>query len=245
MSERVPGRLGRKPAIRPDGLHMLASYQTNPLPKAPATVGVPAVPNWYMLANDKYGDCTIAGAFHARMATAQIDNIKIKVPSDKAIVKEYLDFTGNQDTGAVEADVLNHWQSTGFFGSKIAGYAPTDKHDHDEIRSVINTFGSVYIGVALPTPAMQQFSAHKPWQLTGTPADSHIEGGHCVILAGYDAKYAYAITWGQVQPVSWQWLTAYMEESWAIITPEAVQAGKIRDFRLADLQADIKKLGGK
>lgn len=244
-TSRIPGRLGCKPASRPQGLRQLANYQASPLPKAPAAVGVPAVQDWLMLGNDKYGDCTFAGAYHARMASAKIDNIKLKLLSDKAIIKEYLTFTNNVDQGAVEADVLQHWHDVGFFGSKIAGYAPTDKHDFEEIKSVINMFGSIYIGALLPAPAMQQFQTGSPWQLTGTPADQKIEGGHCVILAGYDAKYAYAITWGHVQPVSWQWLQCYMEESWAIITPEVVQKGKLKDFRLADLQADIKKLGGK
>jgi hypothetical protein len=242
MSERIVGRFGRMTPKRPEGLHQLASYQTNPLPPAPASVGVPAVPNWLMLANDKYGDCTFAGVVHARMATAQIDGVKFKPPSDKTVVNEYLKFTNGRDAGAVEADLLQHWQTQGLFNTKIAGYAPTDKADYDELKSVINTFGLAYIGILVPAPAMDQFRNHQPWHLTGTPADQQIEGGHCVILVGYDNDHFYCITWGEVQAVTKQWLQCYMEESWAIITPEITKAGKLKDFRLADLQADIAKL---
>jgi hypothetical protein len=244
MPERIAGRLGRQPAKRPDGLHMLAYYQENPLPKAPPNLGTPNVPNWYMLGNDRYGDCTFAGAYHAKMAVAQIDGIKESLLSDEEVVKAYLEYTNGQDQGAVEADLLAHWEQNGLFGSKIAAYAPTDHKDFDEIKSVVNTFGFCYIGILVPAPCQQQFAEHKPWDLTGTPADEQIEGGHCVIIVGYDEDMFYVVTWGEIQAVTKQWLQTYLEETWAIITPEAVKAGKIRDFRLEDLKADIAKLKG-
>lgn len=242
MTDRIVGRLGRKPAVRPEGLHMLAFYQTNPLPVAPPTLGAPAVPEWLMLGNDKYGDCTFAGAYHSRMAVAQIDGIKESLLTDQQVVDAYLQYTNGADQGAVEADLLAHWQTDGLFGSKIEAYAPTDHKDFDEIKSVVNTFGFCYIGILVPGPAMEQFQAGKPWDLTGTPADQQIEGGHCVIIVGYDEKMFYVVTWGEIQAVTKEWFQCYLEETWAIITPEAVQAGKLRDFRLSDLQADIQKL---
>lgn len=242
MSERIPGRLGRMPAKRPDGLHMLAYYQTNPLPPAPATLGVPAVSEWFMLGNDKYGDCTFAGAYHAKMAVAQIDGITESFLTDQQVVEDYLQYTNGADQGAVEADLLQYWQTQGLFGEKIPAYAPTDHKDFDEIKSVVNTFGFCYLGILVPAPCQQQFAEHKPWELTGTPADQQIMGGHCVIVVGYDENYFYVVTWGEIQAVSYQWMQVYLEETWAIITPEAVEAGKLRDFRLEDLQADIKNL---
>jgi hypothetical protein len=244
MSERIAGQLGRLPAKRPDGLHMFAYYQANPLPKAPATLGTPNVPNWYMLGNDKYGDCTFAGAYHAKMAVAQIDGIKESLLSDQEVVDAYLAYTKGADQGAVEADLLAHWKSEGLFGSKIAAYAPSDHHDFDEIKSIVNTFGFCYIGILVPAPCMEQFQNHEPWDLTGTPADEQIEGGHCVIIVGYDEEVFYVVTWGEIQAVTKRWLKTYLEETWAIITPEAVEAGKIRDFRLEDLKTDITKIKG-
>ncbi len=242
MSNRIVGQLGRLPAKRPDGLHMLAYYQENPLPKAPPTLGTPNVPEWLMLGNDRYGDCTFAGAYHAKMAIAQIDGIKEPLLSDEEVIKAYLDYTNGQDQGAVESDLLAHWEQNGLFGSKIDAYAPSDHKDFDEIKSIVNTFGFCYIGILVPAPCQQQFAEHKPWDLTGTPADDQIEGGHCVIIVGYDHDTFYVVTWGEIQAVTKRWFEKYLEETWAIITPEAVKANKVRNFRLSDLQQDIKKL---
>ena len=243
MPDRIVGRLGRMPSKRPDGLHMLATYQTNPLPKAPPVKAIPNIPQWLMLGNDRYGDCTFAGAYHAKMAVAKIDNIKIPILTDQQVIDAYLSYTKGQDRGAVEADLLKTWHDQGIFGSKIDGYAPTDHKDFDEIKSVVNTFGFCYIGILMPSPSMGQFQSHKPWDLTGTPADQKIEGGHCVIIVGYDHDTFYVVTWGEIQAVTKRWLQCYLEETWAIITPEATKAGKVGTVRLAELQADIKKLG--
>ena len=67
-------------------------------------------------------------------------------------------------------------------------------------------------------------------------------GGHCVVLVGYDEKYFYCITWGKIQAIEPTWLQSYMQEAWAIITPETVAKGAYGDLRLQDLLDDIKKL---
>ena len=242
MTERIVGKLGKLAPRRPEGLHMLAFYQTNPLPAAPDSVEVPAVNNWGMLANDKYGDCTFAGIVHARMATAAAIGITETFPTDEEIVAAYLQYTQGQDSGAVEADLLKFWQSNELFGKKLAAYAPTDHADFDELKSVIASYGLAYIGVRLPVTYQQQFISGQPWALTGTPADQQIEGGHCVILVGYDKDYAQCITWGKVQQVTWEWLRSYMEEAWAIITPEIVEKGQYGELRLEDLVSELEKL---
>jgi len=242
MTERIVGKLGKLAPRRPEGLHMLAFYQKNPLPVAPESVEVPAVNDWGMLANDKYGDCTFAGIVHARMANAAVLGITEAFPSEQDVIAAYLQYTGGQDQGAVEADLLKYWQTNGLFNSKITAYAPTDHADFDELRSVIDSYGFAYIGVQLPVTFQQQFVSGQPWALTGTPADQQIEGGHCVILVGYNKDYAQCITWGKVQQVTWEWLRSYMEESWAIITPEIEQKGQYGDLRLDELTADLGKL---
>jgi len=242
MTERIVGKLGKLTPHRPDGLHMLAFYQKNPLPIAPESVEVPKISDWGMLANDKYGDCTFAGIVHARMANATVLGITETFPTDAEVVAAYLAYTNGQDGGAVEADLLKYWQNNELFGSKLAAFAPTDFADFDELKSVINSYGLAYIGIRLPVTFQQQFLANQPWALTGTPADQQIEGGHCVILVGYDKDYAQCITWGKVQQVTWEWLRSYMEESWAIITPEIVEKGQYGEMRLADLVSDLEKL---
>jgi hypothetical protein len=242
MTDRIVGKLGKLDPRRPAGLHQFAFYQGNPLPLAPDTVAVPNVVNWGILGNDTHGDCTFAGIVHARMANATVLGITETFPTDADVVNAYLSYTGGQDAGAVEADLLTFWQNNNLFGSKLSAFAPTDHADLDELRSVIANFGLVYIGVKLPVTFQQQFIQNQPWDITGTPADNQIEGGHCIILVGYDKDYAECITWGKVQKVTWRWLQSYMEESWALITPEIAIAGKYGEMRLAELLADLEKL---
>ena len=221
---------------------MLAFYQSNPLPPAPESVVVPSVPNWGMLGNDKYGDCTFAGIVHARMANANVLEISEQFPDDTEVEQAYLNYTNGKDVGAVEADLLNYWKNNDIFGKKLSAFAPTDHADQDELRSVIASYGLVYVGVQMPGVAQQQFINNQPWALTHTPADNQIEGGHCVVIVGYDKDYAQCITWGKVQQVTWEWLSSYMQESWAIITPEIVEKGLYGNMRLEELVSDLEKL---
>ena len=240
--ERKIGKLGRLEPARPEGLHMLSFYQHNPLPKPPIVLEVPKVLNWGMMGNDHYGDCTFAGIGHAKLSTATVLGIQEAPLSTDEVVQAYLKYTNNQDIGAVEADLLNYWKNNELFGGKIVAYAPTDIADQEELKSVIAAYGLAYIGVKLSSVAEEQFSQHKPWTLTGTTADQNIIGGHCIILVGYDREYFYAITWGAIQPITWIWLQSYMDESWAIITPEIVEKGEYKNIRLEDLITDIEKL---
>lgn len=232
-------KLGRLAARRPVGLADLAVYLTDPLPAGPAEVAAPQNVSWGMLGNDQVGDCTIAGAVHLRMANAaQTDDSGDTYPDEQTVVDEYFMLSGGEDSGLVEADVLQTWQTGGLFGDRIAGYAPVDHRNPDELRSVVAAFGGSYLGVVVPAPAQEQFGDNQPWDLTGTSADRQIEGGHCVPVVGYDAKFAYVVTWGRVQPATWAWLAAYLEEAWAVITSEDARV------RLDQLQADLAALQG-
>lgn len=242
MSERIVGKLGKLEAVRPEGLHMLAFYQTSPLPTPPDKVDVPAVSDWQMLGNDRYGDCTFAGIAHAQIAVANVLGVNDPPITDQQVINVYLAYSNGQDQGAVEADLLKFWQNNIIFNGKTVAYAPTDVADQLELKSVIHAYGLAYIGIKVPAVCQEQFRSHQPWELTGTAADNNIIGGHCIILVGYDEKYFYGITWGAVQAIEWTWLQAYMDESWAVITPEIVTKGEYEGLRLVDLLTDIGKL---
>lgn len=239
-SEKPDFKLGRLAAQKPVGLRHIVDYLTNPLPKAPAVFEPAAAPSagWGMLGNDQYGDCTMAAVVHLREANnADEKGSETSWPSDKDVVAEYLKLSGGQDTGLVEANVLQVWSTAGLWGDKIAGYAPVNHRNADELRSVVATFGGSYLGVAVPAPAQTQFAEGKPWDLTGTSQDDDIEGGHAVPVIGYDADFAYVVTWGATQKVTWRWLARYLDEAWAVLTSEDARVN------LSALQADLKRLG--
>ena len=242
MTERTMGKLGALPPVRPPGLHALAFYQSNPLPKAPDSVNAPVVGDWRMLANDHYGDCTFAGIVHARMSTSTVLGVVETWPTDQEVVDAYLKYTNGVDSGAVLSDLLHYWSNNDLFGFRITAYTPTDHADLDELKSVIATYGVAYVGVRLPVPAEQQLANNQTWTLTNRPADNNILGGHCIVLVRYNIDHVIAVTWGRTQTISWSWLQSYMTESWAIVTPEIVTCGHYGQMRLDELVEDIGKL---
>lgn len=229
-------KYGRLAARRPVGLRDLTAYAGGPLPSAPPQVTPPSVADWGMYGNDQFGDCTAAGVVHLRMANAAEHAETETFPTEQEVVAEYFALSGGQDTGLVEADVLQTWQTTGLWGNKIVGYAPVDHRNQAELRSVVAAFGASYLGVAMPAPAQGQFAAGQPWDLTSTSADRQIEGGHCIVLAGYDDCFGYVVTWGALQRATWRWLATYLEEAWAVLSSE--------DDRVDDaaLRADLAAL---
>ena len=240
--ERSIGKLGKLAPEMPTGLNMLASYLNSPLPEAPESVSVPEVSNWDMLGNDKYGDCTFAGMVHAFMATASEEKETETFPTTGETVTAYLTYNNGQDVGAVEAQLLQTWKSKEILGRQLIAYAPVPVSNLDEIKQVINTFGVCYIGIRVPAACETQFQQHQPWAVTNTPADDQILGGHCIILVGYDSQYFYAITWGAVQKIEYTWLNQYMDEAWAIITPEISQKDGYNGLNLEQLEKDIEAL---
>ena len=239
---RTIGKLGKLAPEIPSGLNMLASYLASPLPEAPESVSVPSVSNWDMLGNDRYGDCTFAGMVHAFMATASEEGEAETFPTTDQTVAAYLSYTNGQDAGAVEAQLLQTWKSQSILDHQLVAYAPVPVSNLDEIKQVINSFGVCYIGIRVPAACETQFQQHQPWAITNTPADEQILGGHCIILVGYDSQYFYAITWGSVQKIEYNWLTQYMDEAWALITPEIAKKDGYKGLNLDQLKADIEAL---
>jgi hypothetical protein len=191
-----------------------------------------------MLGNDEYGDCTIAGVVHLRMADAAEQSQSETWPSADEVVRTYFTLSGGQDAGLNEADVLHTWYRAGLFGDKISGYAPVNHRSFDELRSVVAAFGGSYLGITVPAPAQEQFANGQPWDLTGTSEDRDIEGGHCVPAVGYDSQYVYVVTWGQLQKATWRWVHANLEEAWAVLTSEDARVN------LSALQQDLRLLAG-
>lgn len=233
-------RLGKKPAVRPHGLKDLAVYATGPLPAPPAVSPVPQVAQWGMMDNDRLGCCTISGAGHVIVAANTEVGESDPIPSDPEIQSQYFAITGGADEGCVEADVLQLWHQSGLFGdNRIAGYAPVNPADLVGLHQAIAFYGSAYIGVALPQSAMDQFQAGQDWTVVpGSP----IEGGHCIVLVGYNQQTVQAVTWGAVVNISYPWIARYMDEAWCVIPQAFAEAGRGPSLDLAALQADLARI---
>jgi hypothetical protein len=236
-------KLGCLPGKIPVGLRDLTYYAAGDLPQAPASVPVPAVAAWGMDGNDVYGDCGVAGGNHGFMACSAIAGKNEAFPGTEQIVSYYLAYTGGQDGGVVLSDYLAYVRAKQFFGHEVLLYAPVSPSDVPTLLFTVWAYGFAYTGIQVTQAMMSacpENGAWQPWTLEmaqGEPA-----GGHCIPLVGYDDQYLYAVTWGQVQKISYPAWHAMSQEAWAVITGE-FSGGDDRGVSFAALQADLDQLG--
>jgi hypothetical protein len=236
-------RLGRLPGRIPIGLHDLTHYAAGKLPAAPASVAVPHVADWDMDGNDNYGDCGVAGIDHLFKAAAADTSETEKFPSAETVVKYYLKYTGGQDDGVVLSDFLAYVQKHGFSGHKISAYAPVAVHDVPTLQFVIDAFDAAYVGITVSNDMMQAVQGDGPWTWTLDDLGGGVDGGHCIILCGYDSQWLYGITWGQVIRIAYPAWHRMSDEAWAVIPAEITKAkADGHGISLAALQADLSQV---
>lgn len=241
-------KFGLLPGTRPVGLHDLTYYAAGPLPKPPAKVAVPTIPAqpdgtpWGMDGNSDYGDCGVAAANHLFRAIAADTAEQEKFPTAKQVVSYYLAYTGGEDSGVVLSDFLAHVKQGKFYGHTVAAYAPVSVSDVNTLRFAINAYGA-YVGISVTEGMMQAVQGDGPWTWTLEDASGNVEGGHCIPLLGFDSKWLYAVTWGQVIRIAYPAWHQIASEAWAVLVGEEVSAKTDgHGINLAALQADLSKI---
>lgn len=223
-------KAGRKPNSGKPRVTLSEDVTTNYAP--PASLdrysSVPAS-TWGMDGNDTVGDCTCADVDH-EVKTVQVAAGNAEVAStSQEVLAAYSAITGynpadpSSDQGAEMQDVRSYWQKSGFtlggVDHKILLFAELAVSNLNLVKWALDQFGTVGLGVNLPDSAMDQFNAGQPWTVV---SNSAIDGGHAIALVGYDANWAYVLTWGQVQKVAWDWFAEYVEEAWTALTADFV-----------------------
>jgi hypothetical protein len=224
------------------GLH----YTTGPVDRASK------VTTWPMYGNDTMGDCTCATVGHEVQALTAYSGTEVTLAEADILtayeaVSGFDPVTHANDNGANVQDVLEYWRTTGVGGHKIRAYAELSSiHNFRAVRTALDLFGTVYLGVAVPESAMEQFAAGEPWSVVrGSP----IEGGHAIPLQAFaesgPAPLA-VVTWGQLQPVTEKWFSTYVEEAWVIITDDWLSANgeTCEGLDLKSLESDFTALTG-
>jgi hypothetical protein len=117
-----------------------------------------------------------------------------------------------------------------------------------QAKDAVNLFGSCYIGVALPDFAVQPGTdfLKTPWVVPpkGPVGDAapNPDNGHCIPAVGYDDRNLYVVTWGALKMMSWQFYQTYMDEAFAVLSPDWISAklGKAPSgFDMAALKQDL------
>jgi hypothetical protein len=230
---KAPVKLGRAGVKHdPRTLH-IRNYLTDkgergfsPLPPSSVHWGRSRTESWGMMGNDRFGDCTCAGAVHQMQTWLAADEHVQEVFTEDDALSAYHDVTGfnpndpNSDQGAYLLDVLNYWRKHGIAGRQIIAYAQLNPQDVNMVKTCINVFGGVYMGVNLPESAQSQ----KTWKLPlcrwchGSQPGSW--GGHCVNFVGYDSKYVELVTWGAVIKATWGFVKRYFDEGYAVVSQD-------------------------
>ena len=236
-------KLGKLAAKHDPRTFKFKSYFAHLPPTPPTADWGNKVPDWLMLANDQYGDCTCASAAHMIMLWLSYNAIPI-IPTNDQVLAVYSDITGfnpadpNTDQGAVELDVMNYWRQKGILGHKINAFVQVEHSNLDHIRAAINLFGGVYAGTLLPENAMDAFDNSLPWSDTSTSASD----GHAIPLVAYDANTITCITWGKCQVLTNEWALKYLDEAYAVLAPDWIAANGLAPsgFNTEQLTEDLK-----
>lgn len=229
----MPYRFGRLPEDTSKPRLTLAPH-LRPAAPPPSADWYSHVRAWGVLGNADWGDCVFAGNGHIIEQQTALGEGDETIVTDTEALAEYSRVTGFDpaagppgqnptDQGALIQDGLADLRRNGLAGQKIAAFARVRQDDRGEMTTALYGLGTVSLGVNLPQSAMDQFDAGQPWTLV--PDDGGILGGHCIVAAGYDPQYVYVVTWGKVIPVTWDWLAAYCDEAWAVVSAMWAGAG--------------------
>jgi len=261
-----PGKLGRKPMDRERPRLILERYidsggqlARSGLPAVPLSKNVDRasqVSEWPMYVNDQLGCCTIAAAGHMFGAWNVYAGRAEVLFSDDEIIRAYSACGGyvegdpETDQGCVMADVLAYLQSEGLRDTtgqlhRIAGYASFgNPADETLLGQVLDVFGSVYVGFNVQAHMMDEFEHGDVW--TWERGDQLV-GGHCVPLQRREPAASRHgildyVTWGTVQHADFGWQANAVEEAWAVVTNDWLEANgeTAEGLNLTQLLSDMR-----
>ena len=249
-------KFGRLPATHPVGYRTLDHYVAA-LPEAPAVfdhtngfdgfdmLGNGPDPSLTVNGGNPVGDCAFVGTVNVELIDSVETHRAFTMPSSDEVVTDYLRYDHGQDQGANLAELLAFWHRLGLpWTGKLPGYAGLSHQDWAQFWAGVNAFGNGYIGIVVTQTMMDQTQAQEPWDLTGSPSDDEVLGGHCVVPFARNGDLGTVATWGMRQQFTERWFLKNCEEAHVALTPAQVAAkGNGYGLDLEKLQADLKALG--
>jgi hypothetical protein len=217
-------KLGKLEAKFLKGLPAFGKYTTE-LPAPPLVCKYStALQQLGSMANTDIGDCTCAAVGHAIQVWTSLASSQVVLP-DATIISLYSKFgyvpgDPNSDNGAAATDVLLYWYKNPVAGHTLDGFASIRPGNRTSIRDAIYLFGICYLGVQLPLTAQNgDWILPAGQALTGNWARGSW-GGHAIPACDYDADTLTVISWGKLVKVSWNWLDAFCDEAYALLSKD-------------------------
>ncbi len=217
-------KLGKRPARR-DRRNLQLRSILKPLVKVPdeydfdaVHAGVPTP----VFANDRFGDCVIAGRAHQTLRFELVEQRTVLTISDEEVVREYFLETGGRDSGLIVLESLKQWRKRGWTAAGdqyfITAFAEIDRRAPVQVKRTVFTELGVGLGLALPETAQREFAAGKPWATTTGPGSTPgTWGGHYVYVTGYTRLGPMCVTWGRKHQMTWAFFGRYCDEAYAVI----------------------------
>ncbi len=237
----MPYKLGKTPPSRSVSFMFKDYFDIKKLPTPPSVFGhYPQVKNFFMLANDEYGDCVWAGAAHEHMVWSVTGGrprarfTKHDVLSDYAAVTGFdvskTDAKGDNptDNGTDMGDAAKYRQKTGVLAAdtkrhKIDAYVALEVGNWDQLVVATWLMGAAGVGLQLPQSAMTQFDANKPWTAPWPWQKPKIAGGHYVCSVGRDGNGNMpVVTWGRPHPMTKGFYERFSDEALVYLSLEVL-----------------------
>jgi hypothetical protein len=234
----VPGKRLGKHARKIDPRTLELSTYDRGLPTPPAAVTLSGkVPEWPLYMNDELGDCAIAAPAHEiECWTANAGRERSLTMAD--VLKAYEEVSGYTprdpkhpthnatDNGCVMLDVLHHWRHQGIGKDKITAYVLVSHTEVLQLQQTVWLLGGVYLGLRLPETAQLQLDNKEPWTVVAMvgKGEPNSWGGHAVNIVDYDEHYATCVTWGLLQKMSWEFIQAYADEAYGVLSSDWMNA---------------------
>ncbi|MBW4038399.1 MAG: hypothetical protein HIU91_05875 [Acidobacteria bacterium] len=244
--------LGRAKSAKDSRLLHLNSYvAVDTLPVPPVHNMLDTTATWPMLANDKFNCCTSAAAGHMVHHWTAVNQHGVFL-SDNDIIAAHAALTCDHLLDCVSmADALKYWRKMGIGQHKVHSYVSVGRAEPDDLRGVIYLFGSAYIGLDLPQFAYTGELAKIPdipWAIpvSATPeaCAPQVSQGHCVAAIGYDEQAVYAVSWGRLKTMTWEFFSRYVDEAYAVLSQDWVELDSKcpSGFDVSLLDRDLERL---
>jgi hypothetical protein len=243
----MAGKLGKlAPKFNRKTLVLFKYADPDVLPTPPAkTYWEYMVKDYPMMLNDTLGCCVFACGGHMVQNWTMHAGAEIIPPNSVVLdayekVGGYVEGDPSTDNGASITDFLAWWQTNGFAGTSLSGWAKIDQTNLTAVKQAIFMFGALDIGFQVPQSALDQFNAGQPFDVV--PDDGGIVGGHSVCMLGYGADGFACITWGKIQYMTNAFFAKYCDEGYALLTQswlDTAGVSPIAGLNLAQLQADL------
>jgi hypothetical protein len=136
---------------------------------------------------------------------------------------------------------LKYWRKNGMWANTLWAFLSVVPSYPDTVRTAINSFGDLDIGVNLPNA----WRDADIWDTgSGRLYRPNSWGPHSVPLVGYDRQHVFAVSWGTVIPLTWAALTTFCDEAYALIDPDWIAGDSLTPshFDLSQLHADLQTI---